>query len=73
MTGAWGEHMNMSSIIIGRETVDNDGKSLLFVVPGDSVSSPGREESLINASASKESGFDVVFRIAKEAILDGIL
>jgi hypothetical protein len=48
----------MSSIISGRETVDNDGKSPLLVIPEDSVSSPGLEESLINASAVKKSGFE---------------
>ena len=62
----------MSSIIIGRETVDNDGKFLLLDIPGDSVSRPGLEESFTSVRALKESGFNVVFRISKEAILDGV-
>ena len=70
--GALGEPMHMAGVIMGCETVDTTGDQLLLVVPGESVFSSKLKESLISVAVLMEAGFDVVFRIPTDAILDGV-
>ena len=71
--GALGEPTDMNGIIMGCETVDTTGDQLLLVVPGESVFSSKLKESLISVAVLMEAGFDVVFRIPTDAILDGVI
>jgi len=70
--GALGEPMHMAGVIMGCETVDTTGDQLLLVVPGESVFSSKLKESLISVAVLMEAGFDVVFHIPTDAILDGV-
>jgi hypothetical protein len=70
--GALGEPMHMAGVIMGCETVDTAGEQLLLVVPGESVFSSKLKESLISVAVLMEAGFDVVFRIPTDAILDEV-
>ncbi len=70
--GALGEPMHMAGVIMGYETVDTAGEQLLLVVPGESVFSSKLKESLISVAVLMEAGFDVVFRIPTDAILDEV-
>ena len=62
----------MHGIIMGCETVHTTDTQLLLVVPGESVFSSKLTESLISVDVLMEAGFDVVFRIPTDTVLDGV-
>ena len=57
---------------MGCETVHTTDTQLLLVVPGESVFSSKLTESLISVDVLMEAGFDVVFRIPTDTVLDGV-
>ena len=71
MQGATGISTPMCGILMGIETVDIHGKSLLIVAPDVSVSNPAHADSLLSAGRFMEAGYKIVFRIPSEAHTDG--
>jgi hypothetical protein len=70
MLGATGHTAALNGILMGVETVDEHGKSLVVVVPNTSVSNPKAAESLLPAGPLMEAGFIVDFR-PSDAAEDG--
>ena len=71
MLGATGHTAALNGILMGVETVDDKGKSLVVVVPNTSVSNPKAAESLVPAGPLMEAGFLVDFRTPSDAAEDG--
>ena len=71
MQGATGISTPMCGILMGIETVDIHGKSLLIVEPDVPVSNPAHADSLLSAGRFMEAGYKIVFRIPSEAHTDG--
>ena len=71
MLGATGHTAALNCILMGVETVDDKGKSLVVVVPNTSVSNPKAAESLLSAGPLMEAGLIIDFRIPSDAAQDG--
>ena len=63
MQPAVGTAKKMTGMLMGAETIDQYGYSLIFVLPDVSVHDLGMSESLISAGRLMEAGYNVNFRI----------
>jgi hypothetical protein len=70
--GAFGRPTSMKGILMGCHIMDMHGTPLTFVIPHESISDPLLSDSLISAGRLMEAGFGAIFRIAQNAVTDGI-
>ena len=71
MQPAVGTAKKMACTLMGAETIDQHGKSIILVVLDVSVYDPGMSDSLISAGRLMEAGYKVNFRIPNDALTDG--
>ena len=71
MKGTFGQPTTMKGISMGRSTVDIRGAPLTLVIPDESVSDPLLSDSLASAGRLMEAGFEIIFRLPKDALTDG--
>ena len=70
MQPAVGTAKKMMGILMGAETIDQLGKSLILVVPDVSVYDPGMSDILISAGRLMEASYNANFRIPDDALTD---
>jgi hypothetical protein len=56
---------------MGCSTVDIRGTPLTLVIPDESFSDPLLSDSLVSAGRLMEVGFEIIFRLPKDALTDG--
>jgi len=71
MQPAVGTAKKMTGMLMGAETIDQYGYSLIFFLPDVSVHNLGMSESLISAGRPIKVGFNVNVRIPDDALTDG--
>ena len=71
MQGAFGKPTTMKGILMGCATVDIKGIPLTIVIPDESVFDPLLSDSLVSTGRLMEAGFEVIFRLPKDAGTDG--
>jgi hypothetical protein len=71
MQGAFGQPTTMKGILMGCSTVDIQEIPLTLVIPDESVCDPLLSDSLVSAGRLMEAGFEIIFRLPKDALTDG--